>query len=181
MPVPQLVYIAQPAYQRIVEEAPANSERETGGILVGRMFAVGDILVLVVVAASGPGPQAILDLHMFAPDTEALQYELDACRREFAAYQVDYVGEWHKHMPGQHQPSAGDTRQVVAILGDADYNLPAGIFTPIGTVEAGVCLLHAYYYPRQTLRPEPVEYTVVEGSIYALLDELVRLEARPEP
>jgi hypothetical protein len=134
----------------------------------------------VVVGASGPGEQAILQPYMFEPDTAALQNELENWRWRLASYRVDYVGEWHKHMHGQHQPSAGDIQTVAAILGDASYNLPDGIFTPIVMTEGDQCQLHGYYYPRETLRPEPVECSIVEGSIYAVLDELVQLETRPE-
>jgi integrative and conjugative element protein (TIGR02256 family) len=177
MPVPQLIYIAEHnAYQPIVAEALAHPDRETGGILVGRVFDAEGIKVLVVVAASGPGARAILLRHMFAPDTETLQGELNAWREEFALYRVDYVGQWHTHAPGHQRPSAGDTRQAAEILGDADYNLPDGIFTPIVTIEDGAAQMHGYYYPRELVRPELVEYIVFGGEIRALLDQLALLE-----
>lgn len=177
MPAPRTVYFAHlDAYQRIHDEACESPGRETGGILVGRMFRLSDGLHLVIVAASGPGTNADRRVHTYAPDTTARQRELDAWRQHYADYQVDYVGEWHKHPPGLQQPSSGDTLQVVEILSDKSYHLPNGIFTPLVTIEAETFLLHGYYYPRETMRPTPVACESVDGEIRALLDLLVTLE-----
>lgn len=179
MPAPRIVYLAQlDAYQRIHDEACESPGRETGGILVGRMFRLPDGPHLVVVAASGPGANADRRAHTYAPDTVARQRELEAWRRHYAAYGVDYVGEWHKHPPGHRQPSSGDTLQVVEILSDDSYHLPDGIFTPLVTIEDETFLLHAYYYPRETMRPAPVPCERVDGDITALLDLMVELERR---
>jgi Prokaryotic homologs of the JAB domain len=179
MATPHQICIAHAtAYQHVVDESLAQSEHETGGILIGRMFYLNAGAMLVVVAASGPGARAVLRGDMYVPDTAAHQNELEAQRREYAPYRVDYVGEWHKHAPGCGRPSAGDTLQVAEILGDAGYVLPDGIFTPITTVEGGAVLLHGYYYPRETLRAVPVECTIVNGDIRQLLEQLADLEQR---
>lgn len=175
--MPRQIYIARAtAYQRVVDEALAHPEDETGGILVGRIFSIGMGAVLVVVAASGPGARAVLRGNMYVPDTAAHQNELEALRAEYVPYRVDYVGEWHKHAPGCGRPSVGDTLQVAEILGDAGYVLPDGIFTPIITVEGGVVLFHGYYYPRETLQAVAIECTIVNGDIRQLLEQLAILE-----
>jgi integrative and conjugative element protein (TIGR02256 family) len=179
MPVPRAVYFAHlDAYQRIQDEACESPGRETGGILVGRMFRLPDGLHLVIVAASGPGANADRRSHTYAPDTVARQRELEAWRQHYAAYQVDYVGEWHKHPPGFQQPSSGDTLQVVEILSDNSYYLPDGIFTPLVTIENTTFLLHGHYYPRETMKPTPVTWESVDGDICELMEHLIVLERR---
>jgi hypothetical protein len=177
MATPQHVYLARPhAYQRIFDESRNSPGRETGGILVGRTFHLTGGSILVVVAASGPGVSADRQGHTYAPDTFARQRELDSWREEYKHYQVDYVGEWHKHPPGYRQPSAGDTGQVIQILGDSSYSLPDGIFTPLVTIEDGRFMLHGYYYSREAMRAEPVECVVTDDDIRRLLDQLLVLE-----
>lgn len=182
MPAPRIVFLAQlDAYQRIHDEACESPGRETGGILVGRMFRLHDGPCLVVVAASGPGINADRRAHTYAPDTVARQRELEAWRQHFATYGVDYVGEWHKHPPGLRQPSTGDTLQVVEILSDESYHLPDGIFTPLVTIEDETFLLHGYYYPRETMRPTAVPCQCVDGDIRTLLEHLAELERQVTP
>ncbi|WP_129673493.1 Mov34/MPN/PAD-1 family protein [Candidatus Chloroploca sp. Khr17] len=185
MPVPNTVYLAQQdVYQRMYDEACTSPGRETGGILVGRMFQLPDGLHLVVVAASGPGSNADRRAHTYAPDALARQRDLETWRQHYATYHVDYVGEWHKHPPGLHRPSSGDTLQVVDILSDESYHLPHGIFTPLVTIEDGTFLLHGHYYPRETMSATPVPCELVEGDLRVLLDGLVALEQQtvaPKP
>jgi hypothetical protein len=177
MGMPRIVYIARlDAYQRICDEASHSPGRETGGILVGRMFQLRDGLCLVVVAASGPGANADRRPHTYAPDPTTSQRDLEAWRNHYRAYGVDYVGEWHKHPPGIQQPSAGDTLQVIDILSDDSYKLPDGIYTPLVTIEDERLLLHSYYYPRETVRPTPVRYEIIDGDIRTLLGELTAVE-----
>jgi hypothetical protein len=177
MPTPHYVYLARPhAYQRIFDESRNSPGRETGGILVGRMFHLTGGSILLIVAASGPGVSADRRGHTYAPDTLARQRELDTWREEYKHYRVDYVGEWHKHPPGYRQPSAGDTMQVIEILSDSSYSLPDGIFTPLVTIEDGRFMLHGYYYSRERMRAEPVECVVTDDDIGGLLDQLLVLE-----
>ncbi|EFO81189.1 hypothetical protein OSCT_0923 [Oscillochloris trichoides DG-6] len=179
MPAPHNVFIARTdAYQRIQDESCDSPGRETGGILVGRMFHLSDGPYLVVVAASGPGGNADRRSHTYAPDTLSRQQELERWRTQYAAFQVDYVGEWHKHPPGMRQLSTGDTLQVIDILSDDSYKLPDGIFTPLVTIEDTVFYLHTYYYPRETLRPVAVTYQVVDDDITDVLTTLSQLEAQ---
>jgi integrative and conjugative element protein (TIGR02256 family) len=173
----QHVYVAYAdAYQRIFEEARISPGRETGGILVGRVFHLHGQSVLVIVAASGPGISADRRGYTYAPDVDQRQVELDVWREVYAAYDVDYVGEWHKHPPGIHQLSAGDRQQIIAILTDDSYYLPDGVCTPLVTIEDGAFLFHVYYSPRETMSPEGLAYTVIQGDVCELLDQLVVLE-----
>lgn len=173
----QHIYLAYAdAYQRIFEEARISPGRETGGILVGRGFHLNGQSVLVIVAASGPGLSADRRGYTYAPDVDERQRELDVWCEAYRAYSVDYVGEWHKHPPGVHQLSSGDRQQIIAMLTDDSYYLPDGVFTPLVTIEDGTFLFHSYYSPRETMSPEDVAYTVIQGNIYELLDQLVLLE-----
>lgn len=158
MAVPLVVYMSQQsAYQRIIDEAHRSPMAETGGILVGRMFVISAGLVLVVVGASGPGAHADHQWNTYAPDTTTHQSFLHIWWRRYAAYHVDYVGEWHTHPAGANHPSHGDTVQVRQILHDPDYVLPHGMFTPIVTREYTTWTLHGFFYPRATMLPSPVE------------------------
>lgn len=151
----------QNAYSKIKEESELSPGRETGGILVGRMFEASAGLVLVVVAASGPGRHADRRPHTYAPDVLARQQYLDHWCDRYTTYAVGYIGEWHKHPPGNRQPSAGDTRQVQSIFAEPSYILPHGIYTPIVTIENGEFHLNHYYYARkpslQLIRPERIK------------------------
>ena len=164
------VYLAdQEAYVRLVSEVAASPSAETGGILVGRFFALPHGHVLVVVAASGPGKAAQRSADYFEPDSDDQQRELEHWRTLYAAYGVDYVGQWHTH-PLEEQLSPGDMAQIRAILNDPSYSLPHGIFTPIVTYDGSALKLAAYFTARTTGETSKVPLSVLEGDVEQLLD-----------
>ncbi|NJL54011.1 hypothetical protein HC928_01820 [bacterium] len=184
MAVPVLIVLDKKhAFDKIKDEASSSPGLETGGILVGRIFETRAGLVLVVVAASGPGRYADRRPHTYAPDVLSRQRDLDYWSERYAAYRVDYVGEWHKHPPGNRQPSAGDTRQVESIFKEPAYNhsLPHGMYTPIVTIEGNEFCLHHYYYRRDGAfrKPELIENVQIlepQHSLEQTLRELSSLE-----
>ncbi|PLS68047.1 MAG: hypothetical protein CV045_10130 [Cyanobacteria bacterium M5B4] len=184
MAVPVLIMLDKKhVFDKIRDEAYSSPGLETGGILVGRIFETSAGLVLVVVAASGPGRYADRRPHTYAPDVLSRQRDLDYWSERYAAYRVDYVGEWHKHPPGNRQPSAGDTRQVESIFKEPAYNhsLPYGMYTPIVTIEDREFYLHHYYYRRDAVfhKPERIENVQIVEPTHRLeqvLRELSSLE-----
>jgi integrative and conjugative element protein (TIGR02256 family) len=166
-------YLAsQPAYAGIATEAQAHPGCETGGILIGRAGIVAGELVLVVAAATGPGSQAVHLPFTFVPDTAALQEALEQWRTAFAAYPVDYLGEWHTHPFGGSMPSAADTRQVQHILHDPAYYLPHGFLLIIVTPTDQQIALHCYFYPHATQQPTLIRLERFDGDIGQLLGAL---------
>jgi len=164
------VYLAdQEAYHRLVAEVAASPTAETGGILVGRFFALSHGSVLVVVAASGPGEAAQRSADYFEPDSDAQQRELEHWRTLYAAYGLDYVGQWHTH-PVDTRLSPGDLAQIWAILNDSSYSLPHGILTPIAVYDGVELAVTAYFTARATGETSQVPLSIFEGEVVQLLD-----------
>jgi integrative and conjugative element protein (TIGR02256 family) len=115
-------------------------ESETGGILMGRRLNDGEILVI---AATGPGPQADHQRHTFAPDTRYVNRKLREVSERYPG--VDFVGVWHKHPPTLDHPSGGDLEQARAILRDPDYGIDE-LVAPIVVLRDGEARIKVYYY-----------------------------------
>ena len=158
----QIYLLRRTAYERIVAETRRSPGRETGGILVGRTYTLAGAVVLVIFAASGPHTSDARGQDRFAPDPQAHQAELVRWRAHYASDGVDYAGTWHTHPFDDGELSGGDLAQVAEILADPDYNLPDGIYTPVVTLVAGEPVLHSWYCPRETARPERVPWSVIE-------------------
>lgn len=95
----------------------AMPDRETGGILLGRMDAPGFVTVTKV---SPPGPRAVHQRFFFSRDTRFLQRWLDDAYARSDATQ-DYVGEWHVHPSLDAPPSCVDRRALWRIAGRPNY------------------------------------------------------------
>lgn len=177
MPLPAYIWIAEhEAFGPIVAASMTSGPYETGGLLVGRTFHTAEGLVLLVVGASGPGPNASLQTDSYAPDLTAHQQELGYWQQRYAAFNVDYVGEWHKHPPDNLTLSEGDNAQALAILANPTYVLPNGIFTPLVVVVDGEVQLHGYYYPRETPSPHPVRCAIEPFDLDQSLADFQRFE-----
>ena len=157
------VWLAQEsAYEVIISETANSPGMETGGILVGRQVTYRGQSVLVVLAASGPGQSAQRSAISFAPDLDSHLAALDAWRQRYARYEVDFVGEWHKHPHGLPRPTAGDVRQARAILRDPDYVLPhGGVLIPIAQFGEQGSELQIFYVTRDRGDPLELPYRVV--------------------
>lgn len=169
------VYVASAAAERMFEEAGASVELETGGILVGRRFVLPEGPALLVIAASGPGPAAERGPDYFAPDVAALQRELEILRDRYAAFRVDYVGQWHTHPAGAHHLSYGDLQQIEAILDDPAYVLPYGILTPLVSSETGQ--ISPFYVSRTARKLALLSWSRLEGDPGQLLADFAAREA----
>lgn len=160
---------AKSAYTRIESETLERRNRETGGLLIGRAGIVAGDLILVVAAATGPGPQALHQPLAFAPDIARLQHELEQWRSAFAPVPVDYLGEWHTHPASMPFPSTKDDQQALAILADDSYILPHGFLLAIVTQQDGLVTPNGYFYSRGTQQPILIDVEQFDGEIGQLL------------
>jgi integrative and conjugative element protein (TIGR02256 family) len=99
--------------ERLAREA---APRETGGILVGRRQGADG----VVIAASGPGPNAKATEQLFERDGPFCQEFLERVAAG-ADVPVDYAGEWHSHPASDATPSPRDIKSLEDTARDPDY------------------------------------------------------------
>ncbi|MCB0209619.1 MAG: Mov34/MPN/PAD-1 family protein [Anaerolineae bacterium] len=139
-----IIIFAEQSIQTMRQEAKkARPEEETGGILVGRRL---DHRRILVIAATGPGPNAVHHHYMFSPDVEFANQELERLRQVYPG--TDLIGLWHKHPPNLERPSHGDEQQVAEIFNDPDYAHLTELVTPIVLIRNGQFLLKPYYINR---------------------------------
>lgn len=168
---PKKLYITRQARQAIEDEArrhhdPAGIGHETGGILIGRRLDQEPDAILIV-AATGPGPNARRSELSFEPDTDYANQELGKIRALYP--QVDYIGTWHKHPPGLLRFSAGDVATAHQAFADPDYKMQE-VVSPIVTVDDdGQVAIRYYYMSRRMARSQ--EAFIDLGAIETLIDE----------
>lgn len=105
------------AHTALMALVDAEPERETGGILMGRVPQPEQLLITQV---SPPGPKARKRRYSFSRDTRFLQKWLDQ-RAEQSDGAEDYVGEWHVHHALDGPPSRTDRRSLWRIARRANY------------------------------------------------------------
>lgn len=116
------------------------SERETGGILVG--FNNGrDVHV---VDASDAGPKANASAVHFLRDTEHCRTFLD---QQFSAAGADYVGEWHSHVVSLRRLSEGDLKTIAGLFLDPDYDFVSFVIVLVVVADER-CDIHVYVAER---------------------------------
>ena len=176
-----VVFAAERARIIIEEETFRSVNSETGGLLVGRLIEYDGKPVLVIVAATGPGPRADRRPLYYGSDQAYLQRELEALREEFSEFGVDYVGEWHKHPPDIPELSRGDVDQARKILGDSDYSLPGnGLLLPLTFLKEEIFEQRCFYLSRELSEPlEIASSDVAQETMGELLEEVLGIP--PEP
>jgi hypothetical protein len=180
MAIPAHVIFAAERAQAVIEEETYQSvNSETGGLLVGRLIDYNAQPVLVVVAATGPGPGADKRPLYYGSDPYYLQCTLVALRDEFSSLNVDYVGEWHKHPPDVPYLSQGDIEQARRILRDPDYRLQGGgLLLPLTRLrETGDFEQHCFYLARGIQGPVEIRSSTVaqDATLRDLLTEVLNL------
>ncbi len=154
------VYILEAARQVIAQESEAKYGIETGGVLVG--FVDSGLHVVVVTAASGPGPHATHGPTTFNRDRAFCQIFLDTHARETGGI-IDFVGEWHKHREPAPQPSQVDIKTYRRLAADSHCHLELPLVLIVGTeakqdpipVDAFVCV-NAFVFRRDGFVQRPV-------------------------
>lgn len=101
----------------VIREEMANPRSrgvETGGVLLGKNTAPDQVVIL---SATGPGPDANHFSAQFAPDVDHAQARLDELRQ---GWDVFWIGTWHKHPGHLNRPSQGDINQMEEFISDPD-------------------------------------------------------------
>lgn len=101
------------AARTILDAITDAGDRETGGTLVGPDHQEGGLLIT---HATGPGPRARRGPTSFSFDREWSQRRLDRWNRSM---RVDWIGDWHLHPAGLHQPSSTDYESALRLISDS--------------------------------------------------------------
>jgi integrative and conjugative element protein (TIGR02256 family) len=123
---------------------------ETGGLLLGYR-AEGE---LVVVDATGPGPNACHRRFSFNPDGCWQREQLAKIYRETDGV-LTYLGDWHTHPGGLPLPSAQDKATAAAVAA-APRARTANPLTLIAGISASDVLFCAYLFDGIDLAAVPV-------------------------
>jgi integrative and conjugative element protein (TIGR02256 family) len=123
---------------------------ETGGLLIG--YRAGD--ELVVIDATGPGPNARHRRFSFNPDGCWQRKQLAKIYRDTEGV-LTYLGDWHTHPGGPPLPSAQDKATAAAVAA-APLARTANPLTLIAGISESGVLMCAYLFDGTDLAAVPV-------------------------
>ncbi|WP_158262277.1 MULTISPECIES: Mov34/MPN/PAD-1 family protein [Pirellulaceae] len=109
------------------------SDKETGGILVGRYSK--DLKTAVVSQLTGPPADSQGFLSSFRRGVAGLQSLLD--QYWSGSSSTYYLGEWHYHPSHNASPSTVDIAQMKAIANDSNYFCPEPILLIVAKSDSG--------------------------------------------
>lgn len=108
---------------------------ETGGILVGRVGEMGEV---IIEAASGPGPSAHCSATGFDRDVAYCQ-----CFMNDAAVEgLLYVGEWHSHPTQDNRPSQTDLVSLRLVAEQPGYLTTQPVMIIMSRSGVPACTIH---------------------------------------
>ncbi len=139
----------------VIEEESRKATMETGGVLFGVTSQEGTI---VVTHATKPGPNAFHDPAVFEND---LQYQQILLNKMNAKFNVDYVGEWHKHLGQMTCPSQGDLNTARSILKDPEWNKEK-LVVVIATTVKNQALISSFFISKDNFSFCPIELEVIQ-------------------
>jgi len=111
------ILMTEEAYATVISLTQESPDVETGGVLIG-FLAEGNRVV--VVDATGPGPNATRTAMLFRRDIAYVQGKLDEAARALGPRGV-YVGEWHSHLSADPQPGPMDMDSLFGIARVPNY------------------------------------------------------------
>ena len=113
----------------IEKESALSIKTETGGIIAG----TGKIenKNVVITKASDSGPKAIKRHSFFSRDTKYAQSIIDTWASDSNG-EIDYLGEWHKHLEVEPHPSFTDIETMRNIAQQSNYHISQPILIIIG-------------------------------------------------
>jgi len=123
------VSIAEIVLTFLEEQARCSGNQETGGIIAG-LGSVEEGMVVISHASDG-GPRASSSPTFFSRDTAHCQRIVD----EWASHSsgnIDYLGEWHKHLEDDPKPSLRDLETLEGIARDPKYHVATALLLIIG-------------------------------------------------
>lgn len=137
------------------EETLRHGASETGGLLVGKRE--GD--TVKIVAASGPGPQAVHKPTIFERDGAFSQAWLEQTMKDHGG-KVEYVGEWHSHPNSVPIPSRRDITSLREIGLDPNYLTDCPVMLIVGKQSRDL-VIRGYSHPQdRDGNPVPAEIVV---------------------
>lgn len=146
---PSKLLISSEAHAMIEEESK-NKSTETGGSLFG---LIGEKGTIIITHATKPGPNAYHSSSAFEKD---LQYQQNLLNEMHKQYNVDYVGEWHKHLGIMNYPSVGDLHTAKSILNDPEWDKEELVVIIVNTNYEQV-IISPYFISRDTPNFIPIE------------------------
>lgn len=144
------VRLTEGALRLIREDSLASVGKETGGILIGRYAADGNIAIIT--AATERPADSSSGRAWFQRGNKGLTAKLRA-RWLHGEY---YLGEWHSHPDGAPDPSSNDIREMRSISIDASYRCPKPIMIIAGTSNKSVRISVTILESGRLLRLRPV-------------------------
>lgn len=139
----------------VIEEESRKATMETGGVLFG---VIGQEGTIVVTHATKPGPDAFHDPAVFEKD---LHYQQTLLNQMNAKFNVDYVGEWHKHSGQMAYPSQGDLGTASSILKDPEWNKEKLVLIIANTVQNQV-LISSFFISKDNFSFCPVQLETIQ-------------------
>lgn len=139
----------------VIEEESRKATMETGGVLFG---VIGQEGTIVVTHATKPGPDAFHDPAIFEKD---LHYQQTLLNQMNAKFNVDYVGEWHKHSGQMAYPSQGDLGTASSILKDPEWNKEKLVVIIANTVQNQV-LISSFFISKDNFSFCPVQLETIQ-------------------
>ena len=126
----QTIVISRSAVEYIEYDASHALGSETGGIIAGRGHVEnGEV---IITNASGGGPMATRTASYFSRDTEYCQQLVDTWAMKSNG-EIDYLGEWHKHLESNPTPSSKDIGTMTKIATSPEYHVTTPILVIIGS------------------------------------------------
>lgn len=166
------IFFTQTAIDLIIEQSMKyNNQRrqddhETGGIMIGKRLAKNRI---VIVAATGPGPNAHHHQYEFGLDADYANAELQRWIQRDST--LDFIGIWHKHPPTLDRPSTGDIQSAHQLFREPSYTTNE-IVNPITLVRRGQLEVRCFYMSREEARRQ-ADFRFVQHSICPDHDPIV--------
>lgn len=121
--------ICESSISRIERFSLESPHLETGGVMAGTQASWPRNSIVTHV--SDCGPNAIREYSSFSRDTEYCQRFLDGLALETQG-EIDYLGEWHKHMSEDATPSALDIKTLKSIAVGDNYHQSEPLLLIIG-------------------------------------------------
>lgn len=158
--------IARPVYRTIAEECLAHPDVETGGVLVGRRFS--HFLVAAFNIPAGGASRRVASA--FAPDPDWQQQYLNYLVDRF---DINYIGDWHKHPGSFDQPSDRDFRTAREIVTESAWDVAEAVF-PIAVIRSSSIALRAYLMRRGATAFVEMPITILNDTDYRIRQILLQ-------
>lgn len=123
------ITVSQDTVEFIENLAKHSLESETGGIIGGK--GIIESSPVIITHASDGGPKATRAAFYFSRDTEYCQNIVDTWAISSGG-EVDYLGEWHKHLERNPTPSPKDILTMKHIAASPQYHVTIPILVIIG-------------------------------------------------